>query len=157
MATGRFRLKFMFWLDVAKEDESRLAEQIEELKQHRSYSRTIRDGIRLIYDLRAGRTDVLFALFPWLKVELTPQPVAATESQLQLEIAQLRELILGQGSSVSLTPNSNSGPKPLAMPKIAMPAFDDDDDDDQDTIVLRKDTTTDVTANFLKSVFALSE
>lgn len=65
MANG-FRKRFIFWLDLDKPDQLKLAEDIETLKADRHYSKTIRDGIRLIIDLRAGRTDVLFELFPWM-------------------------------------------------------------------------------------------
>src|SRR5258705_6764678 len=98
MSGQRFRLKFMFWLDVSKPDEFALSEQIEELKQRRSYVKTIRDGIRLICDLRAGHSDVLFELFPWIRSELMSPTLTVNDSQLQYEIAQLKQLILEQGS-----------------------------------------------------------
>ena len=66
MAAKSFRMKFMFWLDTTKADEEQLIEQVEALKQTRLFSKTIRDGIRLICDLRAGQTDILFELFPWV-------------------------------------------------------------------------------------------
>ena len=52
-------------------------------------------------ELRAGRTDMLFSLFPWLVPELsTPQP----DQELTHEIARLRELIISQGTMPALTP-----------------------------------------------------
>lgn len=47
-----------------KPDDVALAVSIAKLKACRKFVKTIRDGIRLIEDLRAGRLDVLFALFP---------------------------------------------------------------------------------------------
>ena len=60
-------MKFTFWLDATKADEDELIDQIEILKQQRLFAKTIRDGIRLICDLRAGQVDVLFELFPWVE------------------------------------------------------------------------------------------
>lgn len=88
MAGKRFRLKFMFWLDMNKSDEIELAEEIEILKQQRLFSETIRDGIRLMCDLRAGRTDRLFAMFPWLTAEVN-RSVDLEESAIQHEINSL--------------------------------------------------------------------
>ena len=98
MAQKSFRMKFMFWLDVTKEDEDELIGQIELLKQKRLFAKTVRDGIRLICDLRAGRTDVLFELFPWVKDALQPMPAAPVEQGLQAQIARLEALLLVQGN-----------------------------------------------------------
>jgi len=73
MSTQKFRLRFTFWLDMSKPDELALAEKIEELKAKRSFAKVIRDGIRLICDLRAGRTDILLELFPWVAERFQPQ------------------------------------------------------------------------------------
>ena len=99
MAAKRFRLKFMFWLDMTKEDEVWLADAIEDLKQRRQFSQTIRDGIRLIRDLRAGRTDVLLSMFPWLAADLSASASKNGDATLRHELDRLRELILTQGSA----------------------------------------------------------
>lgn len=88
-------MKFMFWLDSTKADEDFLIEQVELLKQKRLFAKTIRDGIRLICDLRAGNIEVLLELFPWTREAL--QPVAAPEHRLQEQIARLEALLLAQG------------------------------------------------------------
>lgn len=106
MASKRFRLKFMFWLDVTKEDEYEVAELIEELKEKRLFSQTIRDGIRLICDLRAGRTDTLFSLFPWVASEFAQ---ALDDNELYHEIESLRQLILNQNGSTNIASMSDSG------------------------------------------------
>lgn len=64
------RKRFTFWLDDKKPTEADIAETIPALKSQRSFAKTIRDGIRLIVDLRNGNTDVLFELFPLLKAKL---------------------------------------------------------------------------------------
>lgn len=94
---NRFRLRFTFWLDLHKADEAALAEQIDGLKRSRTFASAIRDGIRLICDLRAGRTDVLFALFPWVRDGLQPAP-ASTDERLHAQIARLEALLIAQGN-----------------------------------------------------------
>ena len=69
------RYQFCFWLDCDKDDELLIAEEIDTLKQERSFSKTIRDGIRLISDLRRGNVDVLLELFPEVKAALKPDPL----------------------------------------------------------------------------------
>lgn len=64
---NRYRSQFKFWLDVNKPDEQALAALCEDLKRRGLYTKTIRDGINLVDDLRNGRLDVLFTLYPWVK------------------------------------------------------------------------------------------
>ena len=94
MAAKRFRLKFMFWLDLTKDDEYELAEQIDILKQQRRFVETIRDGIRLVVDLRAGRTERLFAMFPWLIAEVGTE--TGNNRELQQELDRLWSAITSQ-------------------------------------------------------------
>lgn len=67
MADKRDRIRENFWLDVNKPDERALADLIDRLKQQKQYAATVRDGIWLVDDLRNGRLDVLFSLFPYVK------------------------------------------------------------------------------------------
>lgn len=98
LMANRFRIRFTFWLDMQKRDEAELAQAIESLKQNRSFAATIRDGIRLMCDLRAGQTEVLFELFPWVKD--VPQSASAmpVDRGLQEQIARLEALLLAQGN-----------------------------------------------------------
>ena len=68
---ARFAKQYQFWLDLNKEAESQIAEAINRLKEHRLYSATIRDGIRLVCSLRNGDSSVLLELFPWVKEALS--------------------------------------------------------------------------------------
>lgn len=136
MGNRRFRLKFTFWLDVEKTDEYDLAEQIDELKQQRRFSQTIRDGIRLICDLREGRTDSLFELFPWLKAEVLAANGAEPERSLQHEIQSLRQLLLAQQGA----------------PARYDEAFDDDDDIELEFKAVSDGASTN---NFLNSIMGL--
>lgn len=63
------RIMFRFWLDDTKSEENELIGQVNNLKQGRSFTSTIRDGIRLVCDLCDGKLDVLFELFPWVRAE----------------------------------------------------------------------------------------
>jgi hypothetical protein len=111
---NRFRLRFTFWLDMRKTDEAQLAETIETLKLNRSFAATIRDGIRLICDLRAGQTDVLFELFPWIKD--APQSVSTmpVDRGFQEQIARLEALLLAQGNVPIQTPLRNAASEKAA-------------------------------------------
>jgi hypothetical protein len=66
---ARYRLKFNFWLNINDPIEEAIADTIEALKTNRLFTKTIRDGIRLVHDLRNGSLDMLFELFPYVKSE----------------------------------------------------------------------------------------
>ena len=89
MSRQSYRVQHKFWLDITKNEEHALDEKIQQLKQGRGFSQTIRDALNLIWDLREGRLDVLFELFPWVRAEfleymqgLQPQKTAG-EMELQ--------------------------------------------------------------------------
>jgi hypothetical protein len=156
MAKRRHRLKYMFWLDIAKDEEYGVAEQIEELKHTRKFSQTIRDGIRLICDLRQGRVEVLFELFPWVRAEFLAgiQPSETpTERTISEQLKRLETLMLQQGN-MPIQLADHGGPKAMNVPQFDPPAFHEDDDDD-DTVVLKRDTTTNSAQNFINSMLNL--
>lgn len=95
----RFRPRFTFWLDLHKADEAAVAEVIVKLKRERAFAGAVRDGLRLIYDLRAGRAEVLFELFPWVRESLQPAAAGQGDVQLQAQIARLEALMLSQGNA----------------------------------------------------------
>jgi hypothetical protein len=150
MATKRYRQKFTFWLNLLDNHEFAIAELISELKRERKFASTIRDGIRLIYDLRQGRVDVLFEMFPWVKAEFIAgvQPhETAGEKALREQLERMEKLMLQQGN----TPVQLPGPKAMNVPEFKTPTFDDDD------IVLKKDTSTDSAKNFIQSMMNLQQ
>jgi len=98
MPEKRYRLRFFFWLNVNNPDEEALADTIEILKNDRTFTNTIRDGIRLMCDLRAGHMDILLELFPWVKEALQPINSHSTEQRLQEQITRLEKLLLAQGN-----------------------------------------------------------
>jgi hypothetical protein len=161
--TAMARGRFTFWLDYNKDQQLILAETIDELKRKRTFVQTIRDGIRLICDLRAGRLEVLFEMFPWVKVELLAQAQpqrTAGEADLQRQLARLEKLLTEpphtpQSIPIRLQPTAaNSGPRALNTPQFDLPRLDDDDGA---TLVVQRDTSTDSALNFLNSMLRLQQ
>lgn len=146
--TQRYRVMHKFWLDLTKADQDHLDEQINELKQARTFTQTVREGIRLICDLRQGNVTVLFELFPWIKadllVDVQPQETVgekAIREQLERIEAQLaRQGIDFDTKAIQLVNRRD--------------ASDAQDDDIQ--LVIKKDTSTNAADNFLKSMMALN-
>ncbi len=98
MDRKRFRIRFVFWLDLQKQDENQIAEQIEVLKQERSFAKVVRDGIRLVCDLKAGRTDVLLELFPWVTERFQQSQSDTTE--LAALVEQFKSMMTTNNRSV---------------------------------------------------------
>jgi hypothetical protein len=153
MVQSRKRIQFKFWLDIVKDDEYALAEEAIHLKNRRGFSRTIRDGLRLILDLRAGQVDVLFELFPWVKDKLVSQTTHAPTTAIEAQLQRLEAALTAQGATPIDIPHAATGPKQLATPKLSAPIFDDDDD--QDTVVLKRNTSTDAAQNLFSSMMGL--
>lgn len=162
VTTKRFRLRYTFWLNLIDPAENLIAERIEMLKANRTFAKTIRDGIRLICDLRTGQLEVLFELFPWVKAELNavtqPQSIAG-EVDLQRQLARLEKLLTEQRHPlpplpVPLQPVPIGGPRALNAPKFDLPHLDDDD---SETLVVQRDTRTDSALNFLNSMLRLQQ
>jgi hypothetical protein len=63
----RPRVQFKFWMNIAKDDEFELSMEMMLLKSRRKFATTIKDGLRLMLDLRAGKIDVLLELFPFVR------------------------------------------------------------------------------------------
>lgn len=119
---SRYRVMHKFWLDITKPDEDWLDEQIHELKRSRRFTTVIRDALRLIVDLRAGRLDVLFELFPWVQAEFLKYlesiqpPKPEPEFQLQQQLERLERLMLERG----YVPEQGGRPL-LARPELPRP------------------------------------
>lgn len=100
----RFRLKFVFWLDLDKEGDEVVADMITSLKEKRQFTATIRDGIRLICDLREGKTDVLFDLFPQMRRTLSPSSPVNVEFEQILQKA-IADEFAKRGTPITLIPD----------------------------------------------------
>ena len=152
------RFKFEFWLDANKDDELLLMEDIDGLKRNRLFSKTIRDGIRLIMDLRKGNLDVLVELFPQFKSRICDENTnrAGDDDDLHAKIDRLESMMLQQvepgGMLMSARKSAAGGPKKIGLGSLDAPRIDDDD---EDTLVIKKDTSTHASENFLRAMFAL--
>ena len=170
----RQRFMFRFWLDVVKPSERDLAEYLENLKAKRQLTAAIRDGLRLIRDLRAGNLDVLCELFPWVERALMDAIEAATKSSsdnaensesnaILSKLDALQRVIEAQKPGGHVQAPS-SGPAPqmmsgnlssLAGSKPLPPP--DANDDLADMLEVKEATPSDVNAtqNFINSLMAL--
>jgi hypothetical protein len=160
MAQDTFRKRVVFWLDLLREDEYRLMEKVAYWKHTRQFASAMRDGIRLIADLREGRIDVLLELFPWVRSALMQVEAPATSDALQHQLQRLEQLILQQGMvPVAMPPRLGdgqpAGPKALDVPRFDLPIIEDADEDD--TVILKRDTSTSSAMNFINSMLNLQQ
>lgn len=148
-----YRKRFNFWLNILDDSDMAVAEHIQFLKNERSFTQSIRDGIRLVMDLRQGRVDVLKELFPDIVTKLSSNATPPTSGggDWRREIEMLKQAVLSQADGLINTP-TNGAPKTMQVPAFRTPTFDDLGKDD---IVLKKDTSTDSAKNFLNSMMAL--
>ncbi len=160
MTAKRFRLQFKFWLDVNKPEEYQVAELIDDLKRDGSFTRAVRTGLLLVADLWRGNLDVLLALFPWVEdafFERFQARQAPSDYALREQLARLERLLLEQGNqpitAISAPAAATKGPKPLAVPEVTGPLFDDDDGAQ---LIVKKAKSDGMSAqNFLDSAFSL--
>lgn len=160
MPQKRFRLRFTFWLDLTKNDEAQLADTIDRLKSQRSFTQTIRDGIRLICDLRAGKLDVLHELFPFVfesfhtAIEQERSKIRAEYQRqsegIEAKLTRLEKLLLEQ------TPQTMSTqPQNLHQSASLQGNFRPKQFDDVDEIEVTLTDSSDSFDNFLQSVFEI--
>ena len=157
MIASRFRLKFTFWLNINKSDEQALATHIETLKSERSFAKTIRDGIRLIIDLRQGNTDVLVELFPWLQDRLNSE-VKAQSLPLQEHLGVAFEPHMKRLEALLTNPRTISVPgdgTALPLPRKVASLPNEIDDDLAITVTAMRAENSNASQNFLESMFNL--
>lgn len=146
------RYQFRFWLDCDKDDQLLLADAIDDLKHQRAWAGTIRDALRLVLDLRAGRLDVLFELFPWVVADLNERVEAraraAADAHITGQLTRL-ERLLQQGGG--------AGPRPMVMQKVGGPVPVDDDDMALLTVRAAKVDGKQITQNFINSMMRLQQ
>lgn len=138
----RPRKLFKFWLYRDLTEDTRLMDYIAYLHKTRQFATTVRNGLRLMWTLGEGDLSVLFELFPGLQSKLAPH-----NDEL---IEQFRQMLQSQ-------PALSAGLKPMDVPQIAMPIFDDDDE--QGTVIIRHDAdSASKTSNtFMEAIFALQQ
>ena len=162
-----YRVQHRFWLDLDNPDEASLNDLTVQLRKKRAFTATIRDGIRLICDLRRGSLDVLFELFPWVRAEFLDymqaclrrqalQPdTAAAEQRLEQQLARLEQLLLQQASAPA-GPRLIEALGPLALPKAVGPVSDEDDAA-LVTVTKAKVDGAHIAQNFIRSMMALQQ
>jgi hypothetical protein len=159
-----YRIQHRFWLDITRDDEFELDEQLSVEKKRRGFASTLRNALRLWFDLMAGNTDVLCELFPWIEVRLLNGAGGNTD-QLIEEFRQMLAASRFDGELPAPPPGypqmKESGNSPRLIEgagrKLTVPI---DDDDDQDTVILkRSSSTTDanmsLSLNFMDSIMNL--
>ena len=109
-ATKRRRMKFEFWLELQKVDDLILTQQIATLKRHHQFIGVIRDGIRLICDLRAGRVDVLLELFPGIG-ERFQSAEQGRASEIFEQMVQMQAALDALRSQIAAQPVAASAPR----------------------------------------------
>lgn len=118
-----FRKQYTFWLNYDKPEQLNIAERIDVLKERRQYSSTVRDGLRLVDDLREGNVDVLLELFPDIRQRLgvaEPPPDSKTErddSQLAAALNNLAVVLQQQKKDVVPALKSSPTQFQLGPPK----------------------------------------
>ncbi len=154
-AKPRYRVQYKFWLNQYDEEENRVSQIIEWLKLDRDFVGAIRDGLRLIWDLRSGGVGVLLELFPDIRQRLAvPEPPKSDpdEDEIKRQIAELKRLIIETG--ITKDAPLVAGPKKLPglqpMMKLPEPNYDD-----EDTVVIRKNTSDEASQNLFKSMQGL--
>lgn len=85
-----YRLQVRFWLDVFRDEEYELAQYVDDLKQKRSFSATVRDALNLIRDLKNGKVETLLRLFPWVEDYFKSKLI---DDPLREQIKQLTALV----------------------------------------------------------------
>jgi len=158
------RFKFEFWLDADKDNELLLMEDIDGLKRNRLFSKTIRDGIRLIMDLRKGNLDVLVELFPQFKSRIRAADdtsrAGGDEASVNEKLDRLESILLQNIEPSGLLMNAKKtvtgGPKSLTAPSFDLPTFDDDDDEFAQLVTKRKTNPDEIIKNFLGAVGGLT-
>lgn len=104
-------------INLYKQEDMEFNQLVTDLKARRQLSDIVRDGIRLVVDLRAGRTDVLCALFPFVARGFVQDNV--------------------QDNVQDTVQDKPAEPKPIAIGNIAMPLFEEDE---EDTLLIKRDT-----------------
>ena len=139
----RLRYQWRFWLDANKDDELLMCEELDYLKSKRQFAPTIRNALRLFFDLSQGRIDVLRELFPGIvaQLQIPPDTPATTEfAQIIKQQAQLIEIMATQTTA------------PATMRQLPAPTTDND----TELITIQKDTSIDSGQNLLNGLLAFA-
>ena len=99
------RRQCKFWLDDSKDHERVLLQKVNILKEDRAFSRAVRTGLDLFFDLEEGHTDALKRLYPnimeTLRAEIRAEFTA--DDRLQRIEAQLEALNKNNSRAIAST------------------------------------------------------
>lgn len=116
-AMSRSRKRFTFWFNTEKDGD--LIDEIPFLKVHRQFTRVLRDGMRLILDLRQGSLEVLFELFPFIKLEFLEYMRTVTPTtDIERKLAQIIHL---NKERAAATGGHGDGDYPVSRFAIPLP------------------------------------
>ena len=119
----RIREKVLFHLDVSRDEDLLVAEEIDALKRRRRFLPSFKEAIMLYQDLKAGRVGLLRELFPWVFDAIASHLDAERDARadaIQAQLERLEALLLEQGSQPAPAP---PGPQLLEAPQFAAPQF----------------------------------
>lgn len=114
----RPRKEFKFWLYHDLDEDKRLMEFIRFCKTTQQFARMVRNGLRLMWSLGEGDTTVLYELFPWIQTQNTLTKTAPDTENLERQIADLKQIMLQQGTAKTphttypMLPSSSAPPTP---------------------------------------------
>jgi len=131
MTSIRVREQVKFWLNKKAADEANILEIINWLKGQRAFVAAIRDGLRLIYDLRhLNSTDVLLELFPNIRERLSLE-AAPSPDEISRRLGHIEEILEQQPAPNSYTSAVAPTPAPqkLSAGFIPIPTVEDEDDE----------------------------
>lgn len=174
------RYKFCFWLNGDKDDELLVAETVDELKAHRSFSAVVRDGIMIVKELKEGRVDLLLKLYPFVKdavAAMLPPPVPPTPPPMDIAtlMREFERMMDERGRGATIPDTRESG-FPAMSPaykqpgigltagagstlgagrKLSLPVLDDDDDGDTLQVIKHIVTPEEIAANFREGMASL--
>ncbi len=126
--------------------EAKLITEIKTLKKMKQWTQYVRDGLRLIIDLHAGNTIVLYEMFPHLQ---TPPPPSS--QHILDEMARMLEQLADE-----ITLPSTQQIKTIQVEKFTEPVFDKEDDDMILSVIVDAGAGKRASQNFLKSMMALN-
>ena len=154
-----YRLQQRFWLDITRPIENELVHYIDDLKQKRSFTSTIRDALHLIKDLRQGSIRILLLLFPWVwdqieaevRASMTEPRHTELHPALAAHMARLEKLLSER------TERSSSGiPADTPIPKtLLMKQQSISDEESSLEIKAAAGDGKRATQNFMRSLMAI--
>ena len=119
----RRRYMFRFFLNINKPDQLKLAERLESLRLARQFAPTLRNALKLFFDLLAGNTTELRRQFPGIVADLeAPKQPAGIADLLATQTAILERLTVQGINTSAMSQRAAIGFYPGELP--ALPSMD---------------------------------